>query len=142
MNNAHGPAQIRAILGAYRVHAVVAICLALTLAFAARDAHAQGLSSGEVTIVSMGCAMSGPPGTAGSACSIGISGPPVGPAGCQSTLIKWDPHATPNGRVALKQLTAALIAGVPVSFTLAVRCSLQWPTHPTMRGYRIFSAPS
>ena len=142
MRNARGRSEMRQNRATRRLHTLGAICLLLSLPLAAPSAHSQDLTTGKVILMGIGCNMSGPPGTAGSACYVSISGSAVGPSGCQSTLIKWDPHATPNGKAALKQLTAAFIAGDQVSFTLEDRCSLVWPSSPTMRSYLILGPSS
>ena len=100
-------------------------------------ASAQSISTGPVTITSMGCGMAGATGSSGSACWAYISGPAVGPSGCTSTSVRWDPGASYNGQVATAQLTAAFVAGLPVTFVLLDSCWPEWPSYPTIWYYGI-----
>lgn len=95
MRNALGPSEIPQNGATRRLHTLGAIFLLLSLPFAAPSAHAQQLTTGNVTLTGIGCNMSGPPGTEGSACYVSISGSAVGPSGCQSTLIKFRPPGAP-----------------------------------------------
>jgi hypothetical protein len=74
---------------------------------------------------------------AGSACWVYVSGPAVGPAGCSGTSIRWDPQASPNGREAIAQLTAAFVAGKQVIFVLNNTCWAQWSSYPTIWYYEV-----
>ena len=115
-------------------------CLALVVlvsTLAIPTARAQNISVGPVTITSMGCGMAGASGTSGAACFLYISGPSVGPSGCVSNSIRWDPGASPNGQVAVAQLTAAFIAGEQVIFVLNNACWAEWPSFPTIWYYQI-----
>jgi len=118
------------------------LCLSWCLPHAMRVARAQNISTGAVTITSMGCNTSGPAGTAGTACFLYVSGPAVGPAGCSSTSIRWDPTQSPNGQVTLAQLTAAFLAGQQVVFVLNNSCWAEWPAYPTIFYYQITGPPS
>ena len=93
---------------------------------------AQSISTGAVTITSMGCGMEGT-----TVCWVYISGPNVGPAGCNTNSIRWDPASSPNGQVALAQLTAAYLAGHTVNFVLADTCWAKWAAYPTIWYYSI-----
>lgn len=109
--------------------------IVLTLIACMPSARAQNVLTGSVTITSMGCNTVS--GTAGTACWLNISGPAVGPTGCSGTSIRWDPATTPNGQVALAQLTAAFVAGDPVVFDLQDSCWSEWPSYPTIYYYQI-----
>lgn len=98
-------------------------------------AYAQNVFTGSVTITNMGC--NTVPGAAGTACWLNISGPAVGPSGCSGTSIRWDPATTPNGQVALAQLTTAFVGGDPVVFDLQDSCWSEWPSYPTIYYYQI-----
>lgn len=111
---------------------VIAIC-------GTRTALAQSISTGSVTITAIGCGMAGP--GSGSACFVYISGPAVGPSGCTSNSIRWDPTQSPNGQVATAQLTAAYLAGQQVQFVLNNSCWSEWPSYPTIWFYQIVGPP-
>jgi hypothetical protein len=51
--------------------------------------RAQSISTGAVTITSMDCGMLG-----ATVCWVYISGPNVGPAGCNTNSIRWDPASS------------------------------------------------
>ena len=108
-----------------------------TFGAAIPTAHAQSIQTGVVTITAMGCNMVS--GTAGTACWVNISGPAVGPSGCSGTSIRWDATQSPNGQVALAQLTAAFAAGDSVSFDLQNSCWSEWPAYPTIYYYEIYA---
>jgi hypothetical protein len=113
------------------------LCLIPGLVFGLRSAEAQTTTSGTpVTITSIGCGMAGAPGTPGAACWVYVS-TPIGPPGCNSTSIRWDPTQSPNGPVATAQLTAAFLAGKQVFFVLYDTCWAQWPAFPTIYYYGI-----
>lgn len=101
----------------------------------AHTACAQSITTGPVTITSMGCnTISGSDGTA---CWVNISGPAVGPSGCSGNSIRWDAALTPNGQAALAQLTAAFVAGDLVNFALQNSCWSAWPSYPTIYYHQI-----
>jgi len=106
-------------------------CLCLTL-----NARAQTTGTGSVTILSMGCTMAGPAGTPGSSCFAYVNAN-VGPPGCNTNSIRWDPTQSPNGQAALAQLTAAYLAGKQVQFVLYDTCWAEWPAYPTIYYYLI-----
>lgn len=120
---------------AANIVSLAAIVLVSTLAIP--TAQAQNINVGPVTITSMGCGMAGPAGTPGTACFIYISGPSVGPSGCSSNSIRWDPGASPNGQVAVAQLTAAFMSGEQVFFVLNNACWTEWPAYPTIWYYQL-----
>lgn len=101
----------------------------------AQSARAQSISTGLVSITDIGCGMASPPGSGGAACWVDISGPAVGPSGCSVNSIRWDPTASPNGQVAITQLTAAFVAGHQVTIVLQNTCWAEWPTFPTIWYY-------
>jgi hypothetical protein len=113
----------------------VLLSVSLMVATYAPPARAQSISTGYVTITSMGCNMVS--GTAGTACWVNISGPAVGPSGCSGNSIRWDASLTPNGQAALAQLTAAFVAGETVDFDLRNSCWSEWPSYPTIYYYQI-----
>ena len=118
---------------------VLASCLFLVLLalVSMGKAQAQSISTGPVTITSMGCGMAGPSGGVGAACWVYVSGPNVGPAACSTTSIRWDPGASPNGQVAVAQLTAAYLTGQRVNFVLYDSCWAEWPSYPTIWFYSL-----
>jgi len=111
---------------------VAALMIVGLLSGVPKTAVAQTTSTGLVTINNMGCGVQG-----GGGCFVYISGPNVGPAGCNTNSIRWDP-AAPNGQIALAQLTAAFVAGRQVNFVLADTCWSPWPSYPTMWYYVIY----
>jgi hypothetical protein len=113
------------------------LCMVLVSTLAMERTHAQSIGTGSVTITTIGCGMSAPAGSPGTACFLYISGPSVGPAGCSGNSIRWDPSASPNGQVATAQLTAAFMAGLKVNFVLADTCWAEWPSYPTIFYYQI-----
>jgi hypothetical protein len=121
-----------------RTHKLVlfGVVVAAVLMLSVPAARAQSIGTGPVTITRMGCGMASTSGS-GSACWVYISGPAVGPAGCNGTSIRWDPQASPNGREATAQLTAAFMAGKQVLFVLNDTCWAQWPSFPTIWYYEV-----
>jgi hypothetical protein len=119
------------------VELVSCLFVALIALISMGTAQAQSISTGSVAITSMGCGMAGPAGTAGSVCWVYISGPNVGPAACSTNSIRWDPGASPNGQVAVAQLTAAYLVGQHVSFVLYDTCWAEWPSYPTIWFYSL-----
>jgi len=109
----------------------------LVSTLATPTAQAQNINVGPVTITNMGCGMAGATGTAGAACFLTVSGPAVGPSGCTGNSIRWDPGASPNGQVAVAQLTAAFMSGEQVFFVLNNACWTEWPAYPTIWYYQL-----
>ena len=103
----------------------------------APESHAQNISTGSVTITSIGCGMAGPNGGAGGVCFLSITGSGAGPAGCSGTSIRWDPGTSPNGQIATSQLYSAYLSGLPVTFVLNNACFSEWPIYPTIWYYEI-----
>jgi hypothetical protein len=111
--------------------------MVLASMLSAPESRAQNIAVGPVTITSIGCGMAGPDGGAGGVCFLSITGSGAGPAGCSGTSIRWDPGTSPNGQIAVSQLTSAFLAGKPVTFVLNNACFSEWPIYPTIWYYSI-----
>jgi len=87
-------------------------------------AFAGGANSGPRTIISIGCHLGS------NACYADVDGAYVGPAGCVSNSIRWDPTAS-GGKENLSLLTAAYMAGKKVSFFVSDSCFTGQTMYPT-----------
>lgn len=126
--------QNKLVRGVVRCSLLCAV-LILAATIAPRNAGSQTIST-VATITSIGCGMVGAPGQPGTACFIYIN-TTVGPTGCNSNSIRWDPNTSPNGQVALAQLTAAFLAGQQVVFVVQDTCWAEWPSYPTIYYYLV-----
>jgi hypothetical protein len=106
--------------------AALSICCSLPLA----PAQA-GTTTPFSPIAQIGCDTSGD-----TICFVSIS-PSAGPAGCNTTSIRFDPNAMLNGGVALSMLTQAFMTGKAVSFYISDTCFPEDPRYATFDYYLI-----
>ena len=109
----------------------IALCSLAILLLSMRVSHAQNYSANNVTITSIGCQNNN------TVCYVTVSGGNYGPSGCNTNSIRWDSSSTPNGLVAVAQLTAAYVTGTSVSFVLSNSCFSENGNYPTMLYYVI-----
>lgn len=110
-----------------RVNSIAAFVAASSVCCSLPPTAAQ---AGSVTtppspIVQMGCDTSGD-----SICFIYIRAS-AGPAGCNTTSIRFDPFTIPNGSATLSMLTQAFTTGRYVSFNISDTCFSQDPRFAT-----------
>lgn len=101
--------------------AASSVCCSLPLT----AAQAGGTTTRASPIIQMGCDTAGD-----SICFVYIS-PSAGPAGCNTTSLRFDPYTIPNGSATLSMLTQAFTAGRYVSFNISDTCFSQDPRFAT-----------
>ncbi|HMU66143.1 MAG TPA: hypothetical protein PKE57_03290 [Cellvibrionaceae bacterium] len=98
--------------------------LLLAMTFISVSSYAAG-GTGLRKILGIGCHNGGDP-----VCYVTIEGAPVGPAGCNSTSIRWD-SSLAGGKNQFALLTAAFMAGKPGDLFIMDTCFPLQPGYPT-----------
>ncbi len=75
--------------------------------------------------------------TVNNICFVTLSGAPAGPPGCVQNDVRWDSANTPNGTVAIAQLTAAYLSGKQVYINIDNSCFSEFAGYPAMDYYVI-----